>query len=858
VTTPNEIVAKKRRRCGAQPLVGSDFSIYSTSMVDFSDHNERKLWLAPRSNDIAVVLAARAALRVLPTVELKFGANRGRISRHNAVLRVFRAVASAWATAAYPGYRNKLSEAAQSALRGLADLQAPLPERAVVYAAAAAASEATDSDPRDYASTTIRYALDTAIGKGREAFEVTLAAIGADTDLLGQRFDPVTLAHSQLWAKRVPDWAKDAWAHLKEALLAVDEDWVVWTDWYEQRLLGREAHQDIEVARVTIPNGIWNQGPKVANGQIKALFEEHGILRYEIGDEAETPVDIAKLSLEEARVVGARAALRALPLLAVVAKRFDPQGRYALFMFRVVCFAWAVARFPSLEKTRTDLANILVNASKPPLGSTTALTNAVALAVSPSVVNGMSAEVFKNFTSGLQRLRSVSREFDGRAEDRVFELALKDDLNDLRDATSAQILTLPLWSGGSPPEWLARYWTDLKNDLIGAGVGWEVWVQWYENRLTGAVHSDVHELTYIAVPDEFWAYGPARVNAWILKQLEELGSTLFGKNIPEIPAPGPGPRFQVSESGPIERAPTQGFDESGNDVRTINQLKPLAQKCVLDLRARLSRNEFPELLGTIEQYDAALNPHSDRRVEWGEVWGLGVLLQNAASAAERKIADRPLPPLEDPAKTALDSLLALHGPLILATSDGAKLSARSQEFAMTRQQQADLRAASEQIVDQLNRSHDVITPSAAKSIANAINTINEGGHPERGTVYALATIKNVSIILIGAAAAATPAVIGELLGSTLLGAVFGAPITLVAVEMVKKNPAFNALVTQLGAQLDKMSDVELRNWLQERGRRFAPFRSFVISNEEPLRKIAQSTSELKWMLRYIDFVVGKK
>ena len=78
------------------------------------------------------------------------------------------------------------------------------------------------------------------------------------------------------------------------------------------------------------------------------------------------------------------------------------------------------------------------------------------------------------------------------------------------------------------------------------------------------------------------------------------------------------------------------------------------------------------------------------------------------------------------------------------------------------------------------------------------------------------------------------------------------------VETVKKNSAFTALVTQLGAKLETMSDVELRTWLEEQGRRFLPFRSFVISNEEPLRKIATSTSELKWMLRYIDFVVGKE
>jgi hypothetical protein len=126
------------------------------------------------------------------------------------------------------------------------------------------------------------------------------------------------------------------------------------------------------------------------------------------------------------------------------------------------------------------------------------------------------------------------------------------------------------------------------------------------------------------------------------------------------------------------------------------------------LLARLSRNEFPELIVAVQQYGAALNPGPDRGVEWGEVWGLGVMLQNAASSAERQIAQRLLPALEDPAKTALDSLLTMHGPLILATSEGAELSAKAQGFAMTREQQADLCAASEQVAEQL-KAHSEVT-----------------------------------------------------------------------------------------------------------------------------------------------------
>jgi hypothetical protein len=426
-------------------------------------------------------------------------------------------------------------------------------------------------------------------------------------------------------------------------------------------------------------------------------------------------------------------------------------------------------------------------------------------------------------------------------------------LDDLRDAPEKlAVADLPLWLGDAPPDWIRQRWDTLKRDLIGAGIGWEVWVNWYEDRLAGRVRSDAHELAYIEVPDHLWADGPAKVNTWIMRRLEELD------DLTPIPKPGPGPRFQLGEEGPIDRAPASDVDEQGNDVRTINQLKPLVMRCVSELQARLSRNEFPELIITVEQYGVALNPGPGRGVEWGEVWGLGVMLQNAASSAERRITQRILPPLEDPAKTALDSLLTMHGPLILATSDGSELSAKAQAFAMTREQEADLRAASEQVAEHLVAHNDVITPRAAASIADAVSAVGEGNHPERGSVYALATIKNVSIILIGGAAAATPAVIGALLGVPLIGSIVGAPLSLVVVEAVKKSPAFSSLVTQLGAKLDTMSDLELRAWLEDRSRRLAPFRSFVISNEEPLRKIAGSTSELRWMLRYIDFVVGKQ
>jgi hypothetical protein len=65
---------------------------------------------------------------------------------------------------------------------------------------------------------------------------------------------------------------------LKSALLAADEGWEVWTDWYEARLAGDAAHppnEALEVARVTIPDEIWRQGPAAVNAEIKRLIDLH-------------------------------------------------------------------------------------------------------------------------------------------------------------------------------------------------------------------------------------------------------------------------------------------------------------------------------------------------------------------------------------------------------------------------------------------------------------------------------------------------------------------------------------------------------------------------------------------------------
>ena len=85
------------------------------------------------------------------------------------------------------------------------------------------------------------------------------------------------LARQSLWFGETPSWADENWIKLKRALLALDEDWEVWTDWYEDRLRGSSAIEALELARVQIKEEIWKQGPKVVNAHIKELIKQYSL-----------------------------------------------------------------------------------------------------------------------------------------------------------------------------------------------------------------------------------------------------------------------------------------------------------------------------------------------------------------------------------------------------------------------------------------------------------------------------------------------------------------------------------------------------------------------------------------------------
>jgi hypothetical protein len=82
-----------------------------------------------------------------------------------------------------------------------------------------------------------------------------------------------SLLMQPLWLTPAPPQVRDDWTRLSARLLArADEHWGVWTDWYEARLAGgAQVSEEIEVARVSLPEEDWDRGPAFANARILAL-----------------------------------------------------------------------------------------------------------------------------------------------------------------------------------------------------------------------------------------------------------------------------------------------------------------------------------------------------------------------------------------------------------------------------------------------------------------------------------------------------------------------------------------------------------------------------------------------------------
>lgn len=216
----------------------------------------------------------------------------------------------------------------------------------------------------------------------------------------------------------------------------------------------------------------------------------------------------------------------------------------------------------------------------------------------------------------------------------------------------------------------------------------------------------------------------------------------------EIPEQGPGLAFRVSDAGAIELAGVGILDDT--EYRETAQLRTVLARATHDLLTTLTgSNAFPRLASIAQSYESALEEDA---LSIDLLYGLGVRLENARERLRALIATGDYPDLSAEAGEALDSILALHGPLILSTQRGRYLIELSQEYSKSDLDIAAYRAAAGAVaIAAINTPH-LMSNEAADALVAATSDIGSGPHPERSLQVAHSGTRNVLITIAGAVA----------------------------------------------------------------------------------------------------------
>jgi hypothetical protein len=438
-------------------------------------------------------------------------------------------------------------------------------------------------------------------------------------------------------------------------------------------------------------------------------------------------------------------------------------------------------------------------------------------------------------------------------------LAIKSDCKLIEEKGWKTLAKGPLWLQDDicPPFWSERQ--NLLRKILPAEQHGHVWQRLYDRILFGRSASKNEERLYVdeALNELLDKHeGFKLVTDWIAARLEEMEAS---QPPPELPSQGPGTHMVATADGKIGHAPAEELDSDGNNVKRINQLRPLALQCAQDLKERLAANQFPELLDSTENYIAALTGDNNR-VDWATVWGLGLMLEQNAKAAERKITDRLFPELEDPAKAALDSLLKLHGPLMLSTKDGNDLFEDEKRYRVPPDQLKEMYKAVEEIVHRLRDAPEILMDDTRATFNGMASATLDNSRPERTAGYVAGTTKNALIVLVAGGIAASPTVVTMMVygsGAAAAAAAFSAGHALLVYEAIKKSKPFAALQATLTRRIDTLADMNLRDWLNDQAILYAPFRRVVIENEKELLTMAEREN-LGWLRDYVRLIVKHK
>lgn len=251
-------------------------------MVEIKGKESLEAWLRTQPKKVAMLIAARAALRAIPHLSglpdswKKKKNNRLPISLLPPLLY---GVQIPWIFASVQGHGitkitvNAIAQLVNESSSASQNLSAK-PAGAAAYSVARAVGLLANNGNFSF-RVAARCAEFSAIAVG--AFDTEMwTCISTDIVILkNEGFS--TLVAAPLWPEdKMPYWADEAWRLFRNELLEKNSGFDVWIIWYEERLKGKPVDKDEQLIRSGMKTGWFGDGADEYNFELKRRLREAG------------------------------------------------------------------------------------------------------------------------------------------------------------------------------------------------------------------------------------------------------------------------------------------------------------------------------------------------------------------------------------------------------------------------------------------------------------------------------------------------------------------------------------------------------------------------------------------------------
>jgi len=210
----------------------------------------------------------------------------------------------------------------------------------------------------------------------------------------------------------------------------------------------------------------------------------------------------------------------------------------------------------------------------------------------------------------------------------------------------------PLFLGEMDAD-LKKRWQSMKEALLGLNENWQVWTNWYEDRLVGGPRPngrlviEALERDRVLIPDEDWKKGVAHVNA-LIAEMEKRYQVPEPEDLKQRPAVV---ETEVREDGKLHRKNDENEITDADLQESLQEAWEAHKEHFEDLKSLNPGQNEPTLQRVLSAYEKALGAnYADLKIIALGVHGQR--LQELASRADERF-------LEDVA-SELSALAAAH------------------------------------------------------------------------------------------------------------------------------------------------------------------------------------------------------